>query len=170
MRSFVPLGAVVVTTLSLFSTPIVAEPIPSRSDQHSSRYAYDTPLLITGVGASAWALASNGIGSDKKKHFALSALFGAGSETLLRSYSYTASHRLIRLTSATVLGTLPGVAKELSDSKFDNNDILADIIGAFTGAFLSDLLQGPTEEQEKKQSLYITADSEKLTVSWSMAF
>lgn len=78
--------------------------------------------------------------SDKRKHFWISTIFGATSETFL--YYETGLKIPKSIFIGTVIGTLPGIAKELIDSSkednyFDNNDLSADIIGAFTGVLFS---------------------------------
>ncbi|MGI9275383.1 MAG: hypothetical protein ACR2PT_11140 [Endozoicomonas sp.] len=135
--------AVAVALLNPFKT--LASEL-SASDR-TVTYPYRTALIASGALASAWALSSGSIANDKKKHFGISVLLGAGSETILRRHPYTASHRWRRIGIATALATAPGFIKELTDSKFDSGDLLADIAGSFTGAMVSDLLQGPTQEQ-----------------------
>jgi len=79
---------------------------------------------------------------DKTAHFGLSAFFGAGAETVLH---YRADVEDIeRVALATLLGSMPGLAKEMIDSQQDGNefsgrDLTADVAGAFSGAFLSNL-------------------------------
>ncbi len=80
---------------------------------------------------------------DKAAHFGISALFGAGAETLL--HYRTDFTDTPRVTLATIMGSLPGLAKEIVDSQEDGNefsgrDLSADIAGAFSGALLSNLL------------------------------
>ncbi len=77
---------------------------------------------------------------DEKKHFGFSTVFGFGSETSL--YYMTELKTPARILLATTIGSMPGLAKELMDSTEDNNsfsedDMKADIAGAFTGALVS---------------------------------
>ena len=77
---------------------------------------------------------------DEKKHFGFSAVFGFGSETCL--HYMTEFKTPARVFLATTIGSMPGLAKELMDSTEDNNsfsedDLKADIAGAFTGALFS---------------------------------
>lgn len=78
--------------------------------------------------------------SDGSKHFAASAAFGAGSETLL---TYTTEMRTAsKLFFGTVLGVLPGLLKETMDSteqdnSFSGGDMQSDILGSLGGASLS---------------------------------
>jgi uncharacterized protein YfiM (DUF2279 family) len=87
-------------------------------------------------------------GDDKQQHFAISGLFGAASETYL--HYQTEMDTAERILLATGLGTLPGLAKEISDSTQDDNefstdDLTADIAGAFAGAVLSSLFNHAIE-------------------------
>ena len=77
---------------------------------------------------------------DKTLHFGLSAVFGAGSETCL--YHQTELKPAKRIFLSTILGSIPGLIKEIADStkednRFSKSDITADITGAFTGAAIS---------------------------------
>lgn len=88
-------------------------------------------LLSAGVAGAA---------DDKVLHFVLSGVFGAGSETVL--HHTTEMGAFGRITVATVVGTLPGLGKEIADSgeagnEFDAGDLAADVLGAFCGAVLS---------------------------------
>jgi len=79
---------------------------------------------------------------DKTAHFGLSALFGAGAETVL--HYRTDFEDVERVALGTLLGSIPGLAKEIIDSRQDGNefsgrDLTADVAGAFSGAFLSHL-------------------------------
>lgn len=85
---------------------------------------------------------------DKQKHFALSALFSMGSETILEFHndrSLDESDQLngIELiTYSTLIGLVPGVLKEASDASDENNewsnaDLVYDFAGALAGSALS---------------------------------
>jgi uncharacterized protein YfiM (DUF2279 family) len=79
---------------------------------------------------------------DKVAHFGLSALFGAGAETVL--HYRTDFEDVERIALGTLLGSVPGLANEIIDSQQDGNefsgsDLTADVAGAFSGAFLSNL-------------------------------
>ena len=79
---------------------------------------------------------------DKIAHFGLSALFGAGAETIL--HYRTDFEDVERVALGTLLGSVPGLAKEIIDSQEDGNefsgsDLTADVAGAFSGALLSNL-------------------------------
>ena len=95
---------------------------------------------------------------DKTAHFGLSALFGAGAETVL--HYRTDLESVDRVAVGTLLGSVPGLAKEIADSQQDGNefsgsDLTADVAGAFFGAFLSNLfnnaIQIRTESHEGAQ-------------------
>jgi len=79
---------------------------------------------------------------DKTAHFGLSALFGAGAETFL--HYRTDFENVETVALGTLLGSAPGLAKEIIDSQDDGNefsgrDLAADVAGAFSGALLSNL-------------------------------
>lgn len=83
----------------------------------------------------------NGFGfDDTAAHFGISALFGAG--TVL--HDNTGLKDFGRVTIGTARGRLPGRVKEIADrrgegNEFSGSDFAADVGGAFTGAFLSNL-------------------------------
>lgn len=77
--------------------------------------------------------------SNSAKHFGLSAVFGYASETYLHHNQKELSN-MEKISYATIIGTLPGLAKELNDTKFDNEDLAFDIAGAFAGSLLSNYL------------------------------
>jgi|GEM_PF-1129835 len=105
--------------------------------------------------------AGNGHAADDTvKHFAISALCGAGSETLLHHKMQLGSTE--RVFFATAIGTIPGLAKELADSteennRFDGGDLAADIVGAFAGAvvsnFFNNAIQVRIESGRERKSL-----------------
>ncbi|WP_207680992.1 hypothetical protein [Desulfonema magnum] len=79
---------------------------------------------------------------DTQKHFAISAICGAGSETFL--HYKTEFGTTERVLLGTAMGSIPGLAKELADSaeqgnEFSQSDLTADIMGAFAGAVISTL-------------------------------
>ena len=87
---------------------------------------------------------------DKTAHFGLSALFGAGAETVL--HYRTDLESVDRVAVGTLLGSVPGLAKEIADSQQDGNefsgsDLTADVAGAFFGAFLGNLLNSAIQIQ-----------------------
>jgi uncharacterized protein YfiM (DUF2279 family) len=102
-------------------------------------------------------------GDDRLKHFGISSLFGAASESVLHyKTNLNPSERIIL---GTTLGSLPGLAKELIDStksgnQFSGNDLAADIAGAFLGAvvanFFNNLIQIKIEKAEENKSFSIS--------------
>ncbi len=81
--------------------------------------------------------------NDKIKHFGISVLFGAGGESFLHYATDLKGGG--RVIFGTVLGTLPGFFKEMVDStkkgnRFSGGDLIADILGSFCGAFLSNTI------------------------------
>jgi uncharacterized protein YfiM (DUF2279 family) len=74
-------------------------------------------------------------GSDKLKHFAVSAPFGALGAYLERDTQHPVAY-------GTLIGTVPGLAKEVFDGTcrtdgFSYKDLEADALGALTGAALT---------------------------------
>ncbi|WP_109483398.1 hypothetical protein [Paraburkholderia sp. C35] len=74
-------------------------------------------------------------GTDKLEHFAVSAPFGALGAYLMRDTEHP-------IVYGTLIGTLPGFAKEMIDGTcrtdgFSYKDLAADTLGALTGAALT---------------------------------
>ncbi len=143
----------VVSTLSMailllaYTLPAKAELMPDYFDGYDlppEQYPYGTAWL-TGLGVATGAVLASGLASDKKQHFALSIPLGAGGEYLLRQLNIASEDRWKRIMLATAIGLIPGLAKEMTDSKFDGGDLLADLAGSFTGALAADLYQGPVQ-------------------------
>ena len=115
-------------------------------------------LILVVMIFAAFACADSLAVDDKTAHFGLSALFGAGAETVL--HYRTDFEPVKRVALGTLLGSMPGLAKEIIDSQQDGNefsgrDLTADVAGAFCGAFLSNLfnnaIQIRTESHEGAQ-------------------
>lgn len=153
-----------ITALAVAVAFLTITSFSARAEKYPDSYAYRTPLIATTVAASAWVMASNSVEKDKKQHFGISIALGIASESFLRSGPYQVENRWQRVAYATGLATIPGIAKELADSKFDTGDLLADIIGSFIGAMLSDLTQGPVNNLQ----MGVSKDSVKL--NWAMRF
>ncbi|MCW7553148.1 hypothetical protein NX722_10970 [Endozoicomonas gorgoniicola] len=101
---------------------------------------------IAGISAASIAgMTSNTFAEDKKRHFSISIALGAASEFGLRKLKVASDSRWKRIALATGAGLVPGIIKEMTDDRFDKEDLLADVIGSFTGALLSDLVQGPVD-------------------------
>ncbi len=102
-------------------------------------------------------------GDDRIKHFGISSLFGAASESIL--HYKTNLNTPERIALGTTLGSLPGLAKELIDStkagnQFSGSDLAVDIAGAFFGAvvanFFNNLIQIKIEKTEENKSFSIS--------------
>lgn len=102
---------------------------------------------------------------DKLKHFGVSILFGAAGESCLHySTKMDGSKRVI---FGTMLGTLPGLLKELIDSteegnRFSGGDLAADILGSFSGALLSNIVNNKIHVKinlNKKRKVWIVSVS-----------
>jgi len=102
-------------------------------------------------------------GDDRLKHFGVSSIFGAASESILHyKTNLNTSERIIL---GTALGSLPGLAKELVDStkegnQFSGSDLAADIAGAFLGAvianFFNNLIQIKIDTTEENKVFAIS--------------
>ena len=68
---------------------------------------------------------------DNKKHFAISYACGALGEMMVHSLELEGVEKVLY---GTMIGTIPGIAKEVLDDKFDNHDLAYDILGSFSGA------------------------------------
>jgi uncharacterized protein YfiM (DUF2279 family) len=102
-------------------------------------------------------------GDDKLKHFGVSSIFGATSESILHYKTKLKTSE--RIILGTTLGSLPGLAKELIDStkagnQFSGSDLAVDIAGAFFGAavanFFNNLIQIKIEKIEENKSISIS--------------
>lgn len=76
--------------------------------------------------------------SNSAKHFGYSAVFGYVSETVIHD-KFNISD-VEKVGYSTIIGSIPGLIKELNDSKFDNEDMAFDVAGAFAGSLLSNYL------------------------------
>jgi hypothetical protein len=80
-----------------------------------------------------------GLERDKRLHLTISIPFGMAGTAAL-SKAYPDKGPVFSLIGGTMLGTLPGLAKEFRDqqvySGFDEKDLAADAVGAFIGALL----------------------------------
>ena len=114
------------------------------NDGYPSQHYKHSAWWIAGISAASVAgMTSNTFAEDKKRHFSLSIVLGAASETGLRKLEIASGSRWLRVALATGVGLVPGIVKEMTDDRFDKEDLLADVLGSFTGALLSDLIQGP---------------------------
>ncbi len=132
---------------------------PSPGYQHSAWW-------ITAISAgSVAALASSSIDKDKRQHYGISMILGAASEFGLRQLDIASNNRWGRIALATGNGLVPGLVKEVTDDSFDSNDMLANTLGSFTGALLSDLIQGPAGSHHA-----ITAGKDQMALVASYSF
>ena len=102
-------------------------------------------------------------GDDRLKHFGISSLFGAASESILHyKTNLNTSERIIL---GTTLGSLPGLAKEIIDStkagnQFSGSDLTVDIAGALLGAvianFFNNLIQIKIDKTRENKSLSVS--------------
>lgn len=72
--------------------------------------------------------------NDKQKHFAVSATIATLTAGMAKNYGLTTNQAILVGFTTSLLA---GIAKEVNDDKFDNNDLLADTIGSGLGAIAS---------------------------------
>jgi len=94
-------------------------------------------------------------------HLGLSSLFGAAGETFL--HYRTDFEAPGRILCGTLIGSLPGLGKELADRRFSGTDMAANVAGALLGAVVANYLNN-------KLSVRIEHQSRKVTVSLSYSF
>ena len=79
---------------------------------------------------------------DKKLHFGISFIFGVASTTYIENNYKNNYSRKKKILLSTSLAVIPGILKEVMDSKeqnnsFDKADLSYDVLGAFTGSLIS---------------------------------
>lgn len=116
-----------------------------------------TLLLLGLLGTNIFAEDSN-----SAKHFGISALFGFGSELIIHK-NFTNLSNFEKISYATIIGSTPGLIKELNDDKFSNEDLAFDIAGALTGALISNYLNNNT-------SIFISHNKEKEATKVNLAY
>ena len=105
---------------------------------------------------------ANAADSNSAKHYGFSAVFGFTSETLIHK-NFTSLNVIERVSYATILGSTPGLIKELTDDKFSNEDMAFNVAGALTGALLSNYLNNNT-------SIFITHNEEEKATKINLAY
>ena len=80
---------------------------------------------------------------DEAQHFLISGICGVGGETIL--HYNTEMGNVSRIALATFIGSIPGLVKEISDSseegnEFSSSDMTADVLGAFAGALIGNVI------------------------------
>lgn len=104
-------------------------------------------------------------GDDKFKHFGVSFIFGAASESIF--HYKTTLKTSERIILSTLLGSLPGLTKELIDSTkkgnhFSGTDLAVDVGGAFLGAIAGNIfnkiiqIKIGTTKDEKSASISLS--------------
>ncbi len=107
---------------------------------HARNHSYLFVSLLTGILLTSSVSAAD----DIHRHFEMSAICGAGSDALLKTTHPHLSF-IEHLILGTTLAAIPGVGKEFTDSNemgnnFSKSDLYADLLGAFTGVLISNLL------------------------------
>jgi hypothetical protein len=116
-----------------------------------------TLLILSLLGVNLFAEDSN-----SAKHFGFSAIFGFGSELIIHK-NFPNLSNFEKVSYATILGSTPGLIKELNDDKFSNEDLAFDIAGALTGALISNYLNNNT-------SIFISHNKEKEATKVNLAY
>jgi putative lipoprotein len=97
-------------------------------------------------------------------HFGLSAIFGAAGESFV--HYHTQSGTAERIVYGTLLGSLPGLAKELSDGSqgddsFSGSDMAANVAGALVGSVIANLVN---------DRIQVSINPERETVSLALLY
>jgi uncharacterized protein YfiM (DUF2279 family) len=96
-------------------------------------------------------------------HFGLSAIFGASGESILHYKTELGTAK--RIIYGTIIGSVPGLAKEIVDSTEEDNhfsgkQMAQNVAGAFFGSvianFINNKIQIKIENQKKKTMLSIS--------------
>jgi hypothetical protein len=107
-------------------------------------------------------IGANAGDSNSVKHYGFSAVFGFTSETIIHK-NFTNLNDIEKVTYATLLGSTPGLIKELTDDRFSNEDLAFDIAGALTGALLSNYLNNNT-------SIFVSHNQEEKSTKVNLAY
>ncbi len=81
-------------------------------------------------------------------HLGLSTGFGFIAENAIHNRVDTDSKRI---AYATILGSIPGLIKEVSDDEFSGEDMLADVVGALAGSLIANRLNRNLTASIQKQ-------------------
>lgn len=100
-------------------------------------------------------------GGNIALHFGFSSIFGAAGETFL--HYKTRLETPGRILCGTLIGSLPGLVKELTDSRFSGADMAANVAGALLGSVIANHVNN-------RLSVRIEHQSKKVTVSLSYNF
>jgi uncharacterized protein YfiM (DUF2279 family) len=106
---------------------------------HGKKYCLTGLMLAIALMIPAVSFADDNQGL----HFGLSVIFGAAGESFM--HYKTQSETAERIVYGTLLGNLPGLAKELIDSSQDDNhfsgsDMAANVAGALVGSVIANLV------------------------------
>ena len=107
-------------------------------------------------------LSLNAADSNSIKHYGLSAVFGFVSETIIHK-NFVQLDDIEKISYATVIGTIPGLVKELNDDKFSNEDLAFDVLGALSGAVFSNYLNNNT-------TIFVSHNNEKKSTKINLAY
>ena len=117
--------------------------------------------IILSLGVFALTILNAG-DSNSAKHYGFSAVFGFTSETIIHK-NFSQLGDIEKVSYATILGSTPGLIKELTDDKFSNEDMAFNVAGALTGALLSNYLNNNT-------SIFISHNEEEKSTKINLAY
>jgi hypothetical protein len=117
--------------------------------------------IILSLGVFALTILNAG-DSNSVKHYGFSAVFGFTSETIIHK-NFSQLGDIEKVSYATILGSTPGLIKELTDDKFSNEDMAFNVAGALTGALLSNYLNNNT-------SIFISHNEEEKSTKINLAY
>jgi hypothetical protein len=109
-------------------------------------------ILLLFIPSATFAVEAD---SNSVLHFGYSLVFGVFGETLLH-YNLDMSAPS-RIFYATVIGSIPGLAKEVKDNSddgghFSGSDMAFDVAGAFTGSVISNYINNKVRVNVTHQS------------------
>ena len=107
-------------------------------------------------------IGANAGDSNSVKHYGFSAIFGFTSETIIHK-NFTSLNDIEKVSYATLLGSTPGLIKELTDDKFSNEDMAFNVAGALTGALISNYLNNNT-------SIFVSHNKEEKATKVNLAY
>jgi uncharacterized protein YfiM (DUF2279 family) len=120
----------------------------------TNRYALKTLIVIIFLFIPFSSFASD---KDIALHFGLSSIFGGAAESYLHYETHLGAPE--RILYGTLIGSIPGLAKEILDSSqednyFSGSETAVDVAGAFVGAvianFVNNKIQINVDSQRKK--------------------
>lgn len=97
----------------------------------------------------------NAADSNSIKHYGFSAVFGFTSETIIHK-NFSQLGDIEKVSYATILGSTPGLIKELTDDKFSNEDMAFNIADALISNYLNN-----------NTSIFVTQSRRKINLAYN---